>query len=104
MPLTSPHHKQERALAENVSPDRIMQLGLGFWGSRTFLSAIELGLFTHLAKGPRTHDELAREFQLHPRSSRDFLDALVALGVLERSADRYSNTPETETFLDRNKP
>ena len=29
-----------------------MQLGLGFWGSKTLLSAVELGLFTELAKGP----------------------------------------------------
>ena len=34
-----------------LTPDRIMQLGLGFWGSKTLLSAIELGLFTELAKG-----------------------------------------------------
>ncbi len=34
-----------------VTPDRIMQLGLGFWGSKTFLSAIELALFTELANG-----------------------------------------------------
>jgi hypothetical protein len=35
---------------------------------------------------------------------RDFLDALVVLGMLERHADTYSNTPETDYFLDRNKP
>jgi hypothetical protein len=32
------------------TPDRIMQLGFGFWGSKTLLSAVELGLFTELAK------------------------------------------------------
>jgi SAM-dependent methyltransferase len=41
---------------------------------------------------------------LHPRSARDFLDALVALRMLDRSGDRYSNTPNTGQFLDRNKP
>ena len=35
-----------------VTPEGIMQLGLGFWGSKTLLSAIELGVFTELAKGP----------------------------------------------------
>ena len=33
-----------------VTPERILQVGLGFWGSRTLLSAVELGLFTELAK------------------------------------------------------
>jgi len=41
---------------------------------------------------------------LHPRSARDFLDALVALGMLERDGDHYANTPETDLFLDRAKP
>ena len=26
------------------TPDRIMQLGIGFWGSKTLLTAIEFGL------------------------------------------------------------
>ena len=92
-------------MSGNISPDGILQLGLGFWGSKTFLSAVELGLFTELAKGPADLAALSRRFQLHARSARDFLDALVALGMLARSGDgTYSNTPETELFLDRAKP
>jgi predicted ArsR family transcriptional regulator len=60
----------------------IMQVGLGFWSSKTLLSAVELGLFTTLAKGPMTADEIRERLTLHPRSTRDFLDALVALGFL----------------------
>jgi hypothetical protein len=41
---------------------------------------------------------------LHPRSSRDFLDGLVALNFLERRDGIYSNTPETDLFLDKRKP
>ena len=46
----------------------------------------------------------ASELGLHERSARDFFDALVALGMLEREDGKYSNTPETDLFLDRNKP
>ncbi len=42
--------------------------------------------------------------QLHDRAARDFFDTLVALGFVKRDGDRYSNTPETDLFLDRNKP
>ena len=35
-----------------LSPEGIMQLGLGFWGSKTLLSAVELGVFTELGDGP----------------------------------------------------
>jgi hypothetical protein len=42
---------------------------------------------------------------LHERSARDFLDALVALGMLQRLPDgRYANTVESEMYLDRGKP
>ena len=81
-----------------------MQLGTAFWGSKTLLSAVELGLFSELANGPANAEELVRRHGLHQRSARDFLDALVALGMLERQDGQYSNTPETDLFLDRAKP
>lgn len=81
-----------------------MQLGMGFWASKTLLSAVELELFTELAKQPEDLDALQRRMGLHPRSARDFLDALVSLGMLERHDGVYANTPETDLFLDKNKP
>jgi hypothetical protein len=89
---------------ETSNPGHLMQLGLGFWGARTFLSAVELDVFSVLADGPLTEAQLRERLELHPRSSRDFFDALVALGVLRRVVDKYSNTAETAAFLDRAKP
>ena len=87
-----------------LTPAKIMQLGTGFCGSKTLLSAIELGLFTELARGPLDITALTKRLQLHPRSARDFFDALVALGMLKRMGSRYANTTETALFLDRAKP
>ena len=86
------------------TPEQILQLGLGFWGSKTLLSAVELGVFTELGNGPLPGEELAARLDLHPRSWRDFFDALTALGMLERDDGVYHNTPETALFLDRSKP
>ena len=86
-----------------LTPERIMQTGLAFWPSKTLLSAIELGVFTELAKGPESFAALSGRLGLHPRSARDFLDTLVALGFLTREGDRYGNSPETDLFLDRKK-
>ncbi len=88
----------------SLTPDGIMQLGFGFWGSKTLLSAVELGLFTELAKKPLDAGALTKRLGLHPRSARDFFDALVALGMLKRVGTRYANTSETALFLDRAKP
>jgi hypothetical protein len=86
------------------SPERILQTGLAFWPSKTLLSAIEMGLFTELARGPEEYESLRSRMGLHPRSARDFLDTLVALGFLAREGHRYANTAETDLFLDRHKP
>ena len=86
------------------APEHIMQVGLGFWGSKTLLSAIEMELFTQLAGHPQDLETLTGRAGLHPRSARDFLDALVALGFLERTDGVYRNAPDTDLFLDKHKP
>jgi predicted O-methyltransferase YrrM len=91
-----------------VASDHIMQVGMGFWGSKVLLSAVELGVFTHLGDGPKTARELERAMALHPRGTADFLDALVALGFLSCDGKgpgrSYRNTPDAAVFLDRNSP
>ena len=89
---------------EQPTPDSILQIGLGFWPSKILLSAVEMELFTDLAKGPQPLESIQGRVGLHPRSARDFLDTLVALGFLQRSNGQYSNTPATDLFLDRHKP
>src|SRR5262245_41246306 len=86
------------------TPDRIMEVGLGFWSSKALLSAIEIGVLTELAQQPGDLASLRSRLGLHPRSAGDFLDALVALGFLQRQAGVYRNTPATDLFLDKRKP
>lgn len=86
------------------TPEKILQTGMAFWPAKTLLSAIEMGVFTELARGPEKFDLLAGRLGLHARSARDFLDTLVALGFLLREGETYRNTAETDLFLDRKKP
>jgi O-methyltransferase domain/Dimerisation domain len=91
-----------------LDPTHIMQVGMGFFGSKTLLSAVELELFTRLGDGAMTADELANALALDARAVPDFPDALVALGFLQRDGDgasaRYANTDETAMFLDKTRP
>jgi predicted O-methyltransferase YrrM len=91
-----------------LDPSHIMQVGMGFFGSRALLSAVELELFTLLGREKLTGGAIGERLGLHPRSIPDFPDALLALGLLERDGDgpgaRYGNTPETAAFLDKNSP
>ncbi len=87
------------------TPEKILQTGLAFWASKTLLSAIEMGVFSELSRGPEHFDSLSGRLGLHPRSARDFLDALVALGFLTRNGRAATPTrAETDLFLDRKKP
>lgn len=83
-----------------LSPDRLLELGSAYWASRTLLSAVELDVFTVLASGPLPGDDLRERLGLHDRAAADFLDALVALRLLDRDDASYRNTAETDLYLD----
>jgi len=91
-----------------MDPSHIMQVGMGFWASKTLLSAVELELFSVLACGPLNAQGLAEALKLHPRAVPDFPDTLVALRLLNREGTgptaAYSNTPEAALFLDKKSP
>jgi hypothetical protein len=97
-----------KTIEVGLEPSHILQIGSGFWASKTLLSAVELELFTKLGEGSMTGEELGAVLGLHPRATYDFLDTLVALGLLERDGDGpeglYRNTPETALFLDKDGP
>jgi hypothetical protein len=90
------------------TPEQIMQIGMGFMASKALLSAVELELFTILGSRSMMAPEIGDRLGLHPRSLEDFLDALVALGVLDRNGDgpggEYRNTTDTAFFLDKAQP
>ncbi len=96
--------------APSGTPDAslIMQVGMGFWPSKTLLSAVELGLFTMLGSGALTRTEIAERLGLRSRAVDDFLDGLLALRLVERDGQgeraRYKNTADTAFFLDRSRP
>jgi O-methyltransferase domain/Dimerisation domain len=91
-----------------LDPSHIMQVGMGFWPSKTLLSAVELELFTELGADAMTGEEIRDRLDLHPRAIYDFLDTLVALRFLDRDGEgmdgRYRNTDDTAAFLDKRSP
>ena len=93
-----------------LNPSGIMQIGLGFWPSKVLLTAVSAGLFTHLAKQPLSRKEIKAllNWNCMDRHASDFLDTLFALKFLKREGINdsaiYSNTDETNFFLDKEKP
>jgi O-methyltransferase domain/Dimerisation domain len=95
-------------MSSQVDPSQIMQIGMGFWGSKTLLSAVELELFTRLGSEPMTGPQIAEALDLDARAIPDFPDALVALDLLDREGDGsdalYRNTEAGAVFLDKASP
>ncbi|WP_228853461.1 acetylserotonin O-methyltransferase [Aegicerativicinus sediminis] len=98
----------EESTPSEPNPSKIMQIGMGFWASKTLLTAVNMELFTHLAKGPLSAKDIQDKLGLHERSVYDFLDTLVALGFLKRTGLKessiYSNSEDSNLFLDKDKP
>lgn len=96
--------------ANQPSPSRIMQIGTGFWASKILLSAIKFQLFSQLSEKKMTAAEVKSLLGLgcSDRHVYDFLDALTGFGFLHREGlletGIYSNTIDTDTFLDNKKP
>ncbi len=84
-----------------VTPEKLIQLGLGFFASKVFLSALKFDLFTELSGGPLLAGEIRARLGLHPRGVLDFLDALSSLGVLVLKDGAYGNSPETQVYFNR---
>ncbi len=101
-------NEMETMTEKQVTPSKVMQIGMGFWASKTLLTAVNMELFTHLAKGELSGQDIKTKLGLHERRLYDFLDTLVALGFLNRSGLKetalYSNAEDTNLFLDKNKP
>lgn len=94
-----------RVLGRVAGPEPILRTGMGFWPARVLHLAVEAGLFTELAAGPRSRDELMTTFGWRPRATEPFLGALVAMGLLRRTrAGRYANTRRAALYLDRTRP
>lgn len=89
---------------QKPNPDRLMQIAMGFWASKTILAAVKLNLFTRLGDRKLTPEEIGGELGLNPRGTTDFLDVLAALGILSREDGRYANTLDSGFFLVKESP
>jgi hypothetical protein len=91
-----------------LDPGPILQTAFAFWSSKVLLTAVEFGVFTTIGDRRMTGEELGAELGLHPRGIRDFFDALVAMGFLDRGGDgpsaKYFNTPAGALYLDKRSP
>lgn len=100
-----------QTITNQPTPASILQIGTGFWASKVLLTAVQFELFTQLAKQPsQSVKDIKSKLGLKctDRNAYDFLDCLTGLGFLNREGlletAKYSNTMDTDVFLDKAKP
>jgi precorrin-6B methylase 2 len=76
----------------------------GYQRAYALKAAIELDLFSAIARGSQTAAEIARASQASERGVRTLCDAMVVMGFLSKMGSRYSLTQDTAFFLDRESP
>ncbi|KAB2390048.1 methyltransferase [Actinomadura montaniterrae] len=78
----------------------VARLNTAYAQSRILHSAVQVGLFELLEREPATLAVICERLDLNPALTGDFLNALVALGLLERAGGgRYGNSASASRFL-----
>jgi ubiquinone/menaquinone biosynthesis C-methylase UbiE len=67
-------------------------------------AAIELDLFTAIAEGKKTAQEIAARIQASEKGTRVLCDFLVIAGFLTKQGNEYGLTGDSAVFLDRKSP
>ncbi|MCG5218872.1 acetylserotonin O-methyltransferase [Streptosporangium sp. KLBMP 9127] len=86
-----------------VSAEALWRLGTAYFGRKVVITAAELGVFTVLADSPADEESIRKALGLHGRGLRDFLDALVSLGMLDRDGTLYRNTAVSDHYLNQSR-
>jgi len=80
-------------------PSAIVAMASAYYGSATLFAALKGDLFTVIAQGATTAEQIARQSKSDLRATRIILDACVALGLLTKTNNIYSNSPAAQLCL-----
>jgi SAM-dependent methyltransferase len=85
-------------------PGTLLALSGSYWQTCALHSGVALDLFTELARGPREAADIAAAKELDADATARLLDALTALGLVEKSGQRYVNTTAADQYLVASSP
>jgi len=87
-----------------ITQEYILGMGRKFMESRIILSAAELDLFTILSKDSMSAHEIAKKLNGSLRGITILLNALVAMGLLEKKNERFRTPTEAAPLLSKDSP
>src|SRR5690606_21333385 len=84
---------------DSPTPERIWQLLTGFQMTAALKAAIELDIFTRIAEGNGTAEQIARSGGISERGVRILCDTLTVIGLLRKNGGQYSLADDAAMFL-----
>ncbi len=82
-----------------LSTTRLQKLALAYWESAALMAAVELEIFTAIAHGHDTVEQVAKAVGISARNAERLLTALSAMTLLSREGERFANAPDVQRFL-----
>jgi ubiquinone/menaquinone biosynthesis C-methylase UbiE len=82
----------------------LMHINEGYMKARALQAAVNLKIFDQLASEARSSKGVAESLKLDCRAAELLLDALAAMGVIEKNRGRYINSAAAQRFLVSSSP
>jgi len=83
---------------------RLLKVSGSYWQACTLHSGVKLGVFSIIEAGHGTAEEIAGHLPSDRRGMAVLLNALAAMKLIEKTGDRYVNSPFSRTFLVKDSP
>jgi ubiquinone/menaquinone biosynthesis C-methylase UbiE len=93
----------EKPFRHKLTPEKIVLDTFAFARTRILSTAVDLEVFTHIARGKQTASELSQATGTKMRSLEMVLNALCAMDYLEKTGEAYRLTPLSRFFLVKGK-
>ena len=90
--------------ARNWSPGELLEVSGFFWKTCTLHAAVKIDVFTAIGDETLTAADITPKVDGTARGVVRLLDALVAMGLLEKQNETYTNTSLAREFLAKDSP
>jgi len=88
----------------SVTTVRLQNIAQSYGQSAALMAAVELGVFTAIAKGAGTFDEIAKAVGILPTNAERLVVLLCAAGLVEKDGARLRNAADVQRFLVEGEP
>ncbi len=87
-----------------MTPGRLMEISGAYWGSFAVHAAVKLDIFTIIGNEVLGCEEIARRIKGNIRGVATLLNAMAAMGLIDKSDDKFANTLFSSEYLCRGLP